>query len=119
MIKVRRLTTPILPFFQTFNLPSITCGGQPCKLTDAERLIVGTLKFLWAFSGIVAVGVVLWGAYQLITSAGDPTKAESAKKTLFAGLIGAIIVITGYAFTVVFANRIFGNTVPIPPSITP
>ena len=105
-----------LPLFQLF--PLIQCNG-PCDLSDAEALVRRLLIFLGAFAGVVAVLVILWAAYQFITSAGNPEKASAARKTLFAGLIGLIIVLSAYAFVSVFARTIFGGPVPIPPNLTP
>jgi|GEM_PF-5533856 len=117
MINLKKRSERIIPFLQLF--PIINCGGNPCGLSQAENLLVRILQFLWAFSGAVAVLVVFWAAFQLVTSAGDPAKAEGAKKTLFAGLIGVIIVVVGYAATLVFANTVAGRTIPIPPGLNP
>lgn len=110
MIKLRRLTVPVSPVFQLF--PLINCGGNPCQIEQAQQLIVAVLQFLGIFSGVVATGVVLWGAFQFITSAGDPAKAEGARKTIWSGLIGAIIVVVAYAVVRVVANTIWGGDVP-------
>ena len=114
MIKLR---SSIVPYSGLF--PLIQCGGNPCKLKHAEQLIGAVLQYLVVFSGAVAVLVVFWSAYQFITAAGDPAKAEGARKTLWSGLIGLIIVVAAYAFIRVFANTIFGGTVQIPQGITP
>lgn len=111
----RRL--PPAVFFQLF--PIIQCGGNPCTLRDAELLLVRVLQFMWAAGGAVAVVVVLWSAFQFITAAGDPAKAESAKKTLWAGLIGIIIIAVAWAFTYVFANTLSGSQINIPPGLQP
>ena len=117
MIKTRRLTSPATPFFQLF--PLIRCGNDPCKLTHAQELLVNILRYLWMFSAVVAVLVVLWGAFQFVTAAGDPAKAESARKTIWSGLIGVIIVVVAYAFVRVFARTIFGEEVPPLPGAPP
>jgi hypothetical protein len=114
-----RLIHPIIPYFQGGLFPIIQCrgAGGVCDLNDAQNLIARVLQFLWGFGGTVAVLVAFWGAYLFITSAGDPAKAESAKKTLFAGLIGMLIVIFGYAFTRWFASQFWEGSVPLP--VTP
>lgn len=114
MIKVRRLTVPFIPFFQVGLFPIIQCKGKPCGLEDAERLLGNVLTFLWLFGGTVAVFVVFWGAFQFITAAGDPAKAEAARKILFAGLLGVVIVVVAWAFVRIFAQTIVGPNVPIP-----
>ncbi len=105
-------TIPTLPFFQLF--PIINCGGKPCDLSHAESLLVRILQFMWAAAGAVAVVVILWSAFQFITAGGDPGKAESAKKTIWAGLFGIIIIATAWAFTNVFARTLSGGPINVP-----
>lgn len=122
MSNPRRFSFPLVPFFQAATgglFPLIDCEGGPCELKHFEGLIVKVLNILWTLAGTVAVLVVFWGAYQLFTAAGDPTKAESARKTLFAGLIGSIIVAVAYAFTIVFANMVVGGEIEVPKGLQP
>jgi tetrahydromethanopterin S-methyltransferase subunit E len=117
MMMLERRLRRFVPVLQLFPPGLINCQGEGgiCDLADAERLISGVRLFLGFFVGTIALLVVFWGAYQFITSAGDPAKAESARKTLFAGLIGVVIVIVAYAFVTVFARQIYGSDIPVSP----
>ena len=52
----------------------------------------GALNFFINFSGLVAVGIIISGAYLLIIAAGDDNKIEQGMNTIQAGIIGLIII---------------------------
>lgn len=62
-----------------------TIGGTISKAQSV-------LNFFINFSGLVAVGVIIYGAYLLIIAAGDDNKIEQGMNTIQAGIIGLIII---------------------------
>lgn len=63
---------------------------------DAEKEVSSTLaeviNLLSAIVGAVAVIMIIVGGFRYITSAGDSTKAASARNTIIYALVGLVIV---------------------------
>ena len=60
----------------------------------------------WAigFAGVVALGYILFGAIQYITSGGNQSHAEAGKNTLTWAIVGLVVVILAYALIGYFAD---------------
>lgn len=52
---------------------------------------IANQAFIWA--GVLAILMIIWGAIQYSTSAGDPGKIQKSKKTIINSVIGVVIVI--------------------------
>ncbi len=48
------------------------------------------------FAGTVTIAFIIVAAYQLLTSAGDPKKVQSAKGTLTYAIIGLVVVLLAF-----------------------
>ena len=61
----------------------------------------GTLQkivtFIFALMGIVAVFVIIYAGFMMMTSSGDPGKVKKGKDTILWGIIGLIVAILAYA----------------------
>lgn len=79
-------TDPVAP---VSNLPA----------TGLLASIQSILNVLLTIVGIIAVIYLIYGGIQYITSAGDQTRADNAKKTILYALIGIIVI--GLSFVVV------------------
>lgn len=56
----------------------------------------GLVSIVFIFAGLALLLYFLLGGFQLMTSSGDPKKAESAKQTLTNALVGFVIVFIAY-----------------------
>lgn len=54
------------------------------------------ISFAINVSGLVAVVVIIYGAYLMITSAGDPEMFETGYKAIQAAIIGLVVVFLSY-----------------------
>lgn len=54
----------------------------------AEKVLNGAINL----SGLIAVAILVMGAYKMITSAGDPGKIEEATGTITNAIIGLVVV---------------------------
>ena len=63
-----------------------------CDLTDLAQKIINALLIIAA--PIVTI-MVLWGAFLIITSAGDPKKIENGRKTIIWAIVGFGILLLG------------------------
>lgn len=88
--------------------PTASGGGQPeneylpllpfkGKFSSVWDVLVMIVNLLLALAGVVAVGALIAGGYQYMTSSGIPDKAAIAKSTLTYAIIGLILVIAFYA----------------------
>jgi hypothetical protein len=77
---------------------------------DPRETIANVIKIALSFLGIVAVIIVLWGGVLWMTAAGNSEKVDQAKKVLFSGLIGLIIILSAFAVTQFVINQLIGAT---------
>jgi hypothetical protein len=54
------------------------------------------ISALLAFSGVVAVVLIVLGGIQFLTSGGDPIKVEKARKTIMFAVIGFALVLLSF-----------------------
>lgn len=60
--------------------------------TIAKMINVGL-----GFLGVAAVVIIIAGGFKWVTAGGDEEKVKKAKKYIFQGLIGLVIVLAAYA----------------------
>lgn len=80
-------------------------GNQDPRETAANIIRVGL-----GVLGIVAVIIVLYGGVLWMTAAGNDERVGTAKKVLFSGLIGLIIILSAFALTQFVINQLLGAT---------
>jgi uncharacterized membrane protein len=59
---------------------------------------------------LVAIVLVVYGGFVWLTSAGDETKIENAKKIISAALIGLVVILLSWAL-VIFTTRTATNVI--------
>lgn len=69
-------------------------GGQ----TSVRALILTVVNFFLGFLGLLAVLMVIYGGVMVVTSQGDPGKADKGKKILTYAAVGIIIILLSFAF---------------------
>lgn len=69
--------------------------------------ISDVIKLALDFAGVVAVIMILYSSVLLMTSYGEESKAENAKKTLLWTVIGLIVIILA-RFIVSIVKKSFG-----------
>lgn len=82
-----------------FGWAWVALADGPIKLTDPlggqsfVDIMKSVINFVtWVSIPIVAL-MVLWGGFQLITSAGDPEKVSKGQKTILYAAIGFVVVL--------------------------
>lgn len=58
-----------------------------------RTFIAPTITTLCVIAGLAAVGFLVHGGYQMITSSGQPDRLDSAKTTVRNALLGLIVVL--------------------------
>lgn len=79
-------------------------GGDPRVI--AARIVRAALGFV----GIIALGIVLYGGFVWMTSAGNEEKITKAKKILTNGVIGLVIIAMAFGITQYVINTLLGIT---------
>ena len=69
------------------------------KPGDISKIILAITEIVLRIGGLAAVGFIIYGGFNYVTSQGDPQKAASARKYIINAIIG--IVISGVATYVV------------------
>ncbi len=79
-------------------------------LGDAELLdtVAAIIRVALGFLGVIAVIIIMLGGFKWMTSGGNDTKVGEAKKLIFAGIIGLVIVLFAYAIASFVITKIAG-----------
>ena len=92
-----------------FNLTQLAIGSSVTQYGNTGGDLTGSvtsiLSVVIGVLGLVAVGVMIVGGVNYMTSVGEAAKVEKAKKTILYGLIG--LVICALAFVIV--NFVIGT----------
>lgn len=73
---------------------------------DLTLVILAILDIMLRIAGLVAVGFVIYGAIQYITSQGEPDGIKKAQNTITNALIGMVIAITATAAVAFIGNSL-------------
>lgn len=64
---------------------------------DIRETVAQIINVALGLLGIVAVVIVIAGGFTWMTAGGNEEKVDSAKKMIFAGVIGLAIILSAYA----------------------
>src|SRR3989344_4341745 len=98
--------------YLSFSLPGgqqiNPVGGMPSGgLGKVEEIIQLGITFLLVGATLLALTFLIWGGIQLITSGGDKTGVETARKKVTFALIGLVVAFLGF-FIINFIGTFFG-----------
>jgi len=71
---------------------------------DVVLILFGVIDILLRLAAYIAIGYVLYGAIQYVTSDGQPDRTKSAQSTIINALVGLVIALIATA-TVSFLAR--------------
>lgn len=61
---------------------------------DVRHYVINIIKVFLGILGILFVVLVIWGGFRWMTSAGNQDQVAEAKKILWAGIIGFVIIMS-------------------------
>lgn len=73
---------------------------------DIVLIIMAILDILLRLGGLVALGFIIYGAIQYVTSQGEPDAAKKAQSTIINALIGMVICILAASIVAFIGNRL-------------
>lgn len=85
------------------NLTTVNPGWDTSVTLGS--LISQILNIIFGFLGVIAVLIILWGGFVWMTAQGEQDKVDKAKKMIYAGIIGLVIIFAAYAI----ATFVIGN----------
>ncbi len=90
--------------FNIFNKSQPNDCGQ--KKSDVPGVLLAIVDNLLRIAGIVAIAYVLVGAFQFVTSQGNPEDAATARSTIINALIGLATAMVAIAFISFIGSRL-------------
>lgn len=94
---------------QLINIPGISpiVGPLPTKpgpgggfrFENIGDILTLALQYLFPLAGIIMFLFIVYGGFQMLTSAGDPKKIEAAQKRITYAIIGFVLLIASYWIT--------------------
>lgn len=78
--------------------------------TSLYGMIGGLIRVALSLVGIIAVCLVIYGGFKWMTSGGSEDKVDEAKKLLYSGVIGLIIILSAYALSSFVLGTLFKAT---------
>lgn len=73
------------------------CSPKLTSLNDVWLIIAAILEILLRLAALMAVGFIIYGGFEYITSQAEPANVEKARKTIINALVGLIIAILATA----------------------
>ncbi|MFA5029831.1 MAG: hypothetical protein WC518_03790 [Patescibacteria group bacterium] len=95
------LASPADTNFGLNNLENVQLGKQ--DLTETISLAINAIL---GILGIIAVLLILWGGFIWMTAAGADEKVEKAKKLIYSGIIGLVIILAAWAIAAFVISQI-------------
>jgi magnesium-transporting ATPase (P-type) len=86
--------------------PNQVCICNPLKAPDFETLINNIINFIFYIALAIAPLAVVTGAFNILTSGGDPKKVETGKNIIIYALVGLIVVMLAKGIVTVIRNML-------------
>lgn len=78
--------------------------GVPIGNTDVAEIIGNILTAIYAVAGVITVGMIILGGYNMMISSGDPEKLRKGQDTVTYALIGVVAIIASALIFEFIAN---------------
>lgn len=87
---------PALVMAQDSGLIPCGYGDNPCDTGDVANFVNGLISFLIQMLGIIAVIVMVYAGFRLVTSGGNEGEATKAKELFTNVVIGIVIILAAW-----------------------
>lgn len=78
--------------------------GGVATLACVPLVFKNVINSLFALAGVVGVFFIVMAGLKFLTSGGDPTRVEQAKRTMTYAIIGLVVVLLSFFIIKVIAN---------------
>lgn len=76
------------------------------QLIRLWAIALAIIDIMLRIGALVAVGYIIWGGFQYMSSSGEPDKTKAAKDTILNALIGVIVAILAVAIVSFIGNTL-------------
>jgi len=73
---------------------------------DPILILAGLIRIVLSFLGILALSIILLAGFKWMMSGGNEERASEARKMLFGGIIGLIIILASFALASFLINNL-------------
>ncbi len=90
-----------------YDLSDVThrCEIQVTSIAQYWLIGFALIDILLRVAGLIAIGFVVWGGIQFVTSQGEPDKTAAARSTVINALIGLVIAVAAATIVTFIAGR--------------
>jgi ABC-type Fe3+ transport system permease subunit len=88
------------------NTVNGVCSPQISGLTDIWLIVAAAIEILLRVAALAAVGFVIFGGVQFLTSQGEPDATNKARQTIINALIGLVIAVLAAVIVNFIAKQI-------------
>lgn len=78
------------------------CGTQK----DAGVVVNAVIEVVLGFTGVIAVGVVIYGGFLFLSSSGDASKVKRGQDAIKYGLIGLVVSLLAYGIVALVSSMV-------------
>ncbi len=78
--------------------------------TDIRLIVARIIRAVLGLLGVLALCIMLWGGYEIMTSGGNEEKIQEGKKILMNGTIGLVIILSAFAIAQFVISQLAGAT---------
>lgn len=79
--------------------------GLKNTTTDPNAALAGILNLAYSAAGIVAVLVIIYGAYFYLTSDGNPANTKRGRDAVLGAAIGIVVILMAFVITQFILGR--------------
>jgi ABC-type Fe3+ transport system permease subunit len=78
------------------NADGTTPDANLCQWTDMFELAYRIVNYLIGMAGFVAIMFIVWGGLQMLLSAGNTSRVQEAKSTIWNAILGLVLTLLAY-----------------------
>lgn len=90
------------------------CDGPSCTICDLIRLLHNVINYAITISFVLAIAMVVFGGYNILTSAGSEEKVTQGRKIIWYAVLGLALVLASWAIVNTVLQVIIGAKTPWP-----
>jgi hypothetical protein len=107
------VSSAILPFAAkaaSLNLGLNNVGSAGLGSQDIRTTIGAIINVALSFIGVIVLCIILYGGFLWMTAGGNEEKVGEAKKWIYGGIIGLVIILSSYAIAQFVINSLVTAT---------
>ncbi len=87
----------------------VTCSGPDCNFCTFFAMVNGVIAWIISIMTLVAVFVLVFAGFRLVTSGGDPGALQKAKEMITNVLIGFVIMLAAWVIVDTIIKTLTGS----------